>query len=228
MFNKILPLLSKLIPQSLSFKGLQKIDPRIGNYLTQSIAYGYTLDQSLDHLRKEFGDPDQERKGKLRPDEEAANRIVKQSQEPGKIIKEAGRLGLTGTGAGLAASAIPTVLEGLFKQDQQSQPEQQIQDPVSILSQFSPDLANFIMQQLQNGQTPDAAAGMAKMSGQFGKLVKDVERQTKTDFIDFITQLFSGSQKQSEQPQTQDRTPSQQSSNTDQALLAALEKILSM
>jgi hypothetical protein len=50
ILNKVLPLLSKYIPQDIAIKGLSKIDTRFGKFINKAMAAGQTFDQVRDFI----------------------------------------------------------------------------------------------------------------------------------------------------------------------------------
>ena len=102
MIERIIPLLNKVVPSAIAFKGLQKLDPRIGKFFTQAQEKGYGQDEIMEFMRNEFqggGEQDQ----RLRPDERSAQRQVEQSRNQGQAIK-----GLAQTAATAAGAAGPS------------------------------------------------------------------------------------------------------------------------
>lgn len=229
MINKILPLLNRLVPPAMAFKGLQKIDPRIGKFLTNSVSYGYGLDQSLDYLRNRFSPEEEPRTGNLNPQEKAGKRIVEQSQLPGKVAKNAAQLGIA---AGVGTGAIPMVLGNLFADDDEK--EAQIssknnspQNPLQALSQFSPELAEFMDKHMQTGRSPQEAAAVAYQIPQFKSIIDKIYKKTNKNFIDLVNELF-GSQTQSAQSSPQQMQPEssqRQPGPGQQALLQAIQQL---
>ena len=115
MVTRILPMLNRLIPQNLAMKGLAKINPRIGSFLTNATAAGYSVNEALDFLRNQ-AEPIADQG--LRPDELAAAKRVQQ----GNLLPQAlGVAAKAGIGAG-AISAIPTVIGNMFQGQARSGP----------------------------------------------------------------------------------------------------------
>lgn len=112
MIEKILPFLNKLIPQGIAMKGLSKLNPRIGKYLTNAVASGYSAEEALDFLRNQAQPQNEEGK---RPDQLANERRTQQSN---MLPEAAGTLAKAGLGAA-AISEIPTVIGNLFEDEEQ-------------------------------------------------------------------------------------------------------------
>lgn len=63
-------------------------------------------------------------------------------------------------------------------------------DPFEFLQQHDPNLAAYIEGQLSQGRNPTQAAALAKHIGHFSKPISSIEKKTKTNFVDLISQLF--------------------------------------
>lgn len=56
--SKVLPFLSSYIPQSLAIKGLSKVDPRFGKFITQAMDQGSSFDEVKEFIKdKAQGNP---------------------------------------------------------------------------------------------------------------------------------------------------------------------------
>lgn len=108
-------------------------------------------------------------------------------------------------------------------------------NPLQDFETNYPDVAQALQNTINNGQSPDAAAAILKSSSSFGKKVKDIEKATGKNFVDYILEIF-GPQASSQQPapmqeQMQKMNPQMQQQGNqavDAQLMAALNKILSM
>src|ERR1051325_4367743 len=153
MISKVLPFLSKLIPSGLAFKGLNKVNPRIGKYLAGATAAGYGAEEALDYLRNQFGVETQEG---LRPDEQAAEARVRQTGQLPKAVGKAAQIGAGVAGIGAVGQALPQVIGSLFG-GQEGQSEQQPKNPIA---KYSPELLDFIEQHIQAGRSPLEAGAL--------------------------------------------------------------------
>ncbi len=238
MVTRILPMLNRLIPQNLAMKGLAKINPRIGSFLTNVTAAGYSVNEALDFLRNQ-AEPIADQG--LRPDELAAAKRVQQ----GNLLPQAlGAAAKAGIGAG-AISAIPTVIGNMFQgqpgqgqqtpgtpsQQTQQQSQQQAQN---IIAQYSPELASFLEGHIQQGRDPLQAGALAQLDPKFKRIIAKIEADHQASWSDILQSLFGGQQVQASQPQqgapraSQAAGQAQQAqggNNTDQAIMAALDKI---
>lgn len=208
MISKILPFLNQLIPAGLATKGLSKINPRIGSYIADATAAGYSVNQILDFLRSQTSPQKDE---SLRPDQMAAESRISQGNLPVEALKTGAS---TVAGAG-AISAVPSILGGILEggQSQQETPNQQ-----NIIEQYSPELFQFISDLIGKGRSPLEAGALAQLDKRFMKVIKSMETDHKTPFSSILQSVF-GSTQQNKQ---------QQGADTDQALMAALQKILQM
>lgn len=252
MITKILPFLNSIIPTGLAFKGLSKINPKIGKYLAAATAAGYGADEAIGYLRDQLGGEDNQQG--LRPDEQAANSRVSQSGQIPKAIGKAAQIGASAAGYGLAASAVPEVIGGLFggqeeqapspeKQQVPSQPSQQEgqnfqsaqqQNPIA---QYSPELFQFIEQHIQSGRSPLEAGALARLPGnKFDRIISKIERDSGMKFSDILEKIYGGkigsqqaSQRQQPQ-QNQNNAPAQQQKMGagEARLTQALEKLAKM
>lgn len=228
MITKILPFLNDLIPTALAFKGISKLNPKIGKYLSAATAAGYGAKEALGYLKEQFGGEEDQRG--LRPDEQAANARVSQGGQIPRAIGKAAQIGASATGAGLAASALPEVIGGLFggkeeqaqsTENQQAQPQaQQPGQEQSIIHQFAPKLATLIEQAIGSGRTIDEVEAIAKSPGNgFSKIVQHMEKTLGMDFYDILRSIYGG-QKRGQQAQ---QAP-QKNQQAQQANLPAVQQ----
>lgn len=227
MITKILPFLNNIIPTGLAFKGLSKINPKIGKYLAAATAAGYGAEEAIGYLRDQLGGEDNSQG--LRPDEQAANSRVSQSGQIPKAIGKAAQVGASAAGYGLAASAVPEVIGGLFggsadqaaspdnKQAQVQQGQSQTQQSPenqekSIIHQFAPKLGSLIEEAIGSGRTIDEVEAIAKSPGNgFSKVVAHMEKTLGMPFYDILRSIYGGPKRgPSQQAQPQQAQASQQ------------------
>jgi hypothetical protein len=96
-----------------------------------------------------------------------------------------------------------------FLKEKLSPQEEKKKDPMELISGYSPELAQFIQGHIKNGRSPKEAAALAKVSTPHGKSVKDIEKQTKENFVDMVERLLGSSASQA--PSQQAQQPQQQS-----------------
>lgn len=140
-----------------------------------------------------------------------------QTPSPTKSISPNG-VGATG---GLTPSGFPQrqKVQDNNQLNAPAQTQKLASTPFDILSQFDSSLAQFIEQQINNGQSPTAAAAIAKMSTPFEKTIKGIEKNTKKNFVDWINEIFGvGNNVNINIPQSQNKQPSSVTDKLMQAL----------
>ncbi len=118
--NKVLPLLSPLVPESFAKKALSKIDPRLGTFINKAESEGSDFSETRDFLQQTAD------KTLAQADEKKKNIIQKHSPELHDFIKEK-----IGGGTGLIAAATQantdpkfrSVIEKIVKENKTSWPE---------------------------------------------------------------------------------------------------------
>lgn len=125
--SKVLPFLSEYIPADLAMKGINKVSPKLGEFLQKGLSKGLNLKEGLSFIK-----------------------------------------------------------------DNLSQPEQP-KEQRNIIEQYSPELHQFVKEQISKGNTPLQAAGMAKLvsnKSKFGKVIKDLEKDHKIDLPTLLEQIY--------------------------------------
>ncbi len=232
MINKILPFLNRLLPTKLAYDALQKANPKLKKFATGAIAAGYTIDQTMDFLRDKFT-PEQTEDFGGRPDEKAAARQVENSKQlPKALMKGASLAG--GALGGLAAIG----MDGNEDQDQAIRPDEIQQMPQQQQQRQLP----YNQQRLQIGETP------MNPIPQQGEVItppispqqqQQAKKQTALNKFQGHKQNQQIRQMQQNQPNQQERIIQAQqqyaqkeaqkkSKITDEAIIAALEKLLQM
>lgn len=220
MLNRITPLLNRLVPVGLAYKGLQKLDPRIGKFLSGAAGAGYGAEEAIDFMRDKYA-PDQNSGGQLRPDEAASNQQVENSKFIPKLAAGAAGAALGGVG-GLAAGTAFDALTG------EEQGAQQGQGPAqgNIFSQYSPELDQFIQEAINKGQPPLKAIGLAYGDPKFKSIIDKIMKATGQDMASLIADAYGGSTMAPKQgaPQQQQGQP-QQPGQGAQQLAAIIQSI---
>lgn len=210
MIKKVLPFLNKFLPRSVALKGLSKINPKFSQFIAKATAAGYGANEVLDFMRTQLGPTEEEG---LRSDELSAMARVKQSEAPLQLAKSAGKVGL-----GLAtAGVVPTVLSTMFEGNQQESGQPDIKNKY-------PDFFSFIEKELSQGRDPAQAAAVANVQG-FAKHISDIQKETGMNIEDYLSSIYGQSFKPSSEKSVDTQQPNL---NADQALMNALQKILSM
>ena len=89
------------------------------------------------------------------------------------------------------------------KQGSEKEPAKQSQN---IVEQYSPDLHQFILGEIQKGRSPQDAAGRAifddSVKGKFQSIIKKIEKDHKAPWSQIVESIYGGGQAgQSQQPQ---------------------------
>lgn len=98
-------------------------------------------------------------------------------------------------------------------------------DKRNIIEQYSPELFQFLQGEIQKGRQPIEAGALAQSQKSFQSIIKKMSDDHKAPFSSILESIF-GSAQQPQQTQKNQQNP--QSGNGDDALLAALDKILKM
>ncbi len=159
--TRITPFLSKYIPQDLAIKGLSKIDPRFGKFISTTLANGKSFDEIKDFISEKTN-------------------------------------------------------EGQAKENR------------SVIQQYSDELDAFIKDHISKGRQPLEAGAIAQLDPKFKKVISQIEKDHKTPFSAILESTYGSAQQPQQQNVQSQQQPAQSQQNTDQALMAALEKILQM
>jgi hypothetical protein len=151
--NRVLPFLSKYIPEELAIKGLNKIDPRFGKFINKAMAAGQTFDEVKDLI--------------------------------GSKIEE---------GA------------------EQSMPAKESRN---IIEMYSPELHQFIQEQIQSGRSPLEAGALATLDKKGGKgfkgIIDKIVKDNKAPWAAILQTIYGQGQmaQQQSQQQPQQAPPTQ-------------------
>lgn len=151
--QKVLPFLSKFIPQNLMLKALHKIDPRISKFADNALKTGNDIEEVRDFI---------------------GNKL---QAKPPKTPKE-----------------------------------EQTQDNRNIIEQYSPQLKQFIEDQIAQGRSPLEAGALAQNSSQFSQIIKKLSLDHKAPWSAILESIYGGAgQAQPQQnQQSQQQQPQQQ------------------
>jgi hypothetical protein len=164
--GKIAPFLSKYIPEGLAIKGLNKIDPRLGNFINKSMREAYDFNEIKDFI--------------------------------GEMIQDA-------------------------QESQKSQENEQR----NIIEQYSPELHQFMSEQIKSGRSPVEAGAVAQNDKRFSKAIQKLMKDHKINWSQIIQQVYGqGQQQQQAQEPVTPVTPvtQQQQGQGSQALLQAMQQ----
>lgn len=98
--NRVLPMLSKYIPEDLAIKGLSKIDPRFGTFINKAMQAGKSFDEVRDFIGEKAMGENEESKGNA---QEKRNIIQQYDPELHTYIEQVIKNGKTPVEAGLKA-----------------------------------------------------------------------------------------------------------------------------
>lgn len=183
-------------------------------------AFGAGLSARIAPFLSEYITPDLAVKG-----------ISKISPKLGNFLKQGQQMGMD-------------VKEGInFLKDKMDKPK----EGRNIIQQYSDELYSFLDQNIKSGKKIVEAVAAADMDPKFKKIVNKIEQDHKTPFTNIAQSIFKeneGSQTSSSQMQPQkspgtinqllqqsqgmQQSQGQQANNVDQALMAAMQKILQM
>lgn len=112
--------------------------------------------------------------------------------------------------------------------------EQPAKEDRNIIQQYSPELHQFIDQQVKSGRKPIEAAAIAQQDKKFSNIIKKLSKDHKTNWSQIVESIYGGmgqaqpqqaQQQPQEQMQGQQQAPQQAQGQGQQALMAILQKI---
>jgi len=127
--NKVMPFLSKYIPEDLAIKGLSKVDPRFGKFINKALGEGFDFNEVKDFIG-----------GKAEEGQENKKEPAKQSK--------------------------------------------------NIIEQESPELHQFIDQEIRKGRKPIEAAALAQNDKRFSGAIQKLMKAHKTPWSSIIESIF--------------------------------------
>lgn len=218
---KILPLLNRLIPSGLAIKGLQKLNPNIGKFVTNATALGFGVDQILGYVRDQVEPMQVEG----RPDERASERRVQQGKAPERALGSLGKAAIGGAAIGTALGQLPQVLGNMFEGNEENVPNQDMQkNPIEA---YSKELHNFIVSNLNHPRQksdPKTVAMSAFQNKIFQPIIKDIQKDFGVNFEDLVQQLYGQNQQQASQSQDIPQQQAQQSQGLDPEIAQLLQQ----
>jgi hypothetical protein len=126
LFGRVMPFLSSYIPQDLAIKGLNKVNPTIGNFVQTALGQGYAYDEVKEFLKDKF-----------------------ENKEPAKQSK-------------------------------------------NIIEQLSPELHQFIDQEVRNGRKPIEAGALAQNDKRFKDIINKLTKEHKTPWSNILESVYGG------------------------------------
>lgn len=138
---------------------------------------------------------------KLVPSSLALQGLKKVDKKIGTFIEKTMENGFSGD----------SILDFLRDQFSQKAPEQKQTNPIQEFETNYPDIAQALSGYINQGQSPDSAAAILKNSSSFSKKINKLEKDVGKNFVDYVLELFGGSQqKMQQQAQIQQPQPQQQ------------------
>jgi hypothetical protein len=174
LLKKLSPLLNDLVPEDIALKGIEKLSPKIGQFLKRGLASGLPLAGGLSFLRSAMsGRGNQEINPALRPDERASEKQIQSSKKQSDLLKGALKFGL-GTAGGFGATKIAGNLASTLIGNEK-EPEQRAQSPEQEEMARQEALGEFN----QRKQKPNMRQGLEEdLERQYGT------RQAKANLIE--------------------------------------------
>lgn len=122
---------------------------------------------------------------------------------------------------------------GFIKDKMSPEAEDKPKEQRNIIQQYSPELHKFMEGQIQQGRPALEAGAVAQSNPKFQKIIQKMSKDHKSDWSAILQTVYGQAQQpqskaglQPEQQMQQQGQPQQ--GNSDQALMAALDKILKM
>ena len=163
LIPKVGALISKYIPDDLSRKGLEKVDPRFKKFIQGAMNEGFDYDEIRNFIGEQVEKTEQKR--------------AIQAQ--------------------------------------------------NIIQQYSPELHQFIDQEIKKGRKPIEAGALAQNDKKFTNIIKKLTKDHKTPWSSILESVYGGGQTAQPEQQQQQMQPSQNGAG-DEQIAAALQKILQM
>lgn len=129
------------------------------------------------------------------PQELAMKGLIKVSPKVADFLKRGQSMGLD-------------IREGMDFVKDQLTPRENPSDERSVIEKYSPDLFNFLKEQIGKGRNPLEAAAIAQLNDKFKSIIKKIENDNKTNWSSIIESVFGGGQ--SAQPEEQQSPQGQQ------------------
>ncbi len=98
--GRVLPFLSKYVPENLAIKGLSKIDPRLGNFIKTALAAGESFDQAKEFIgskieeEAESEEPSKQNRSLLKQYDPELHKYIELGMKKGMSLVEVGKKAL--------------------------------------------------------------------------------------------------------------------------------------
>lgn len=163
VLSRVMPFLSKYIPEDLAIKGLSKIDPRFGKFIKKALSSGKSFDEVKGFIEEKA--------------EEGAQ-------------------------------------------------EEQAKESRNIIEQESPELHQFIDQEVKKGRKPIEAGAIAQNDKRFTDIIKKLMKNHKTNWSDIIQSIYGTGETAQPQQSKAALQPEQQQQSQGQGLDPAVAQLL--
>lgn len=117
-----------------------------------------------------------------------------------------------------------------FIKEKSSTQQEKPPEKTNIIGQYSDKLKAFIEDHISKGRAPLEAGALAQLDDKYKTIIKKMEEDHKAPFSSIIEAVYGQKTPKTQSAQQPQQMQQQQNTNanTDEALLAALDKILKM
>ena len=136
--SKVLPWLSNYIPVDLAMKGLEKVSPKVAEFLKRGQKAGLDVREGMDYVK---------------------DMVSPKSEE------------------------------------QSEQKAEQTKEDRNIIEQYSPELHQFIEQQVASGRDPIQAGALAQNDKRFANVIKKLSQDHKTPWSSIIESVYGAGER---------------------------------
>ena len=186
--SRILPLLNEFVPVELALKGINKINPQLGNILKYGMEKGLDVKEGLNFL-----------KNNISSNKETEEQ--KRQQALGEFNKKIKKDGLR---------------QELTEQFEDTYGQQQTES-LNIIAQYSPQLHQFLKDEIQKGRPLEEAGALAYLQNNFKKVISKLEQDYRSPFSKILESVFGKKQQATQQ--------NQQMGQGQTALMEAIQKL---
>ncbi len=148
-----------------------------------------------------------------------------------KVMPSVGKFLKSGLGQGLSLKSGLDFLKNEFSKTEQNEPAKESKN---IIEKESPELHQFISEEIKKGRKPIEAGAIAQNDKRFKDVINKLSRAHKTNWSSILESIYgSGDMTQPQQQMQQSNTQPQQQQGQQQGQLnpqiqAALQKIMQM
>lgn len=115
-------------------------------------------------------------------------------------------------------------LEYLKRNIGEEEKQQPVKENRNIIQQYSPELFQFLEEQIKQGRDPIQAGAVAQNDKKFSPIIQKISKDHKADWSSILQTVFG----QGEPSQTQQTQPNQQQGQGAQAIAQAMQRINSL